>query len=55
MPRWSVDLIRKTKLHLGTVVAANEADAIKQAIKQFRIASARQFKITVTKISERDD
>jgi hypothetical protein len=33
----------------GTVVAANEKDAI----KQFQIESARQFKITVTKISSK--
>jgi hypothetical protein len=54
MPRWSVDLIRKTKLHRGTVVADNEAEAIKQAIRQFQIARARQFKIVVTKIADND-
>jgi hypothetical protein len=54
MARWSVDLIRKTKLHLGTVVAATETQAIKEAIRQFQIEPARQFKITVTKISDND-
>jgi hypothetical protein len=30
MPRWSVDIIRKKSEHLGTVVAANEKEAIKR-------------------------
>jgi len=55
MPRWSVDLIRKTNLHLGTVVAKTEKEAIEVAAKQFQIAPARQFKLTVTKIGDRDD
>jgi hypothetical protein len=43
MARWSGDLIRKTKLHLGTVVADTEAEAIKEAIRRFQINPARQF------------
>jgi hypothetical protein len=35
MPRWSVDIIRKRAEHLGTVVAANESDAIKVAVATF--------------------
>ena len=42
-------LVRKKIQRLGTVVAANEKDAI----KQFQIESAGQFKITVTKISSK--
>jgi hypothetical protein len=33
MARWSVDLIGKKMRHLGTVVAANEKEAIEAAIK----------------------
>jgi hypothetical protein len=55
MPRWSVDLIRNRTQHLGTVEAATEKQAIEAAIKQFEIEPARRNRITVTKISERDD
>ena len=55
MPRWSVDIIRNRTQHLGTVEAANEKQAIEQAIKQFHIEPARRNRIVVTKISERDD
>jgi len=47
MPRSSVDIIRKTKLHLGAVVAKTEKEAIEAAVKLFKIAPSRQFKITV--------
>jgi hypothetical protein len=55
MPRWSVDMIRKRMERLGTVLADTEAEAIKLASKQFQIEPARQSKIVVTKVSERDD
>jgi hypothetical protein len=50
MPRWSVDIIRHRAEHLGTVVAANEKDAIKVAIATFEIDPARRNRITLTKI-----
>jgi len=40
--------------HLGTVVADTEKQALAAAIKQFAIEPARQNKIAVTKVSERD-
>ena len=55
MPRWSVDIIRKRAEHLGTVVAANEEAAIKAAIAIYQIGLARRNRITVTKISDKDD
>jgi hypothetical protein len=55
MPRWSVDIIRKRGEHLGTVVANTEREAISVAIKQFEIEPARQNRIAVSKISNRDD
>jgi hypothetical protein len=55
MPRWSVDLIRNRAQRLGTVVADNEKEAIAVAIKQFEIEPALRNRITVTKISKRDD
>jgi hypothetical protein len=55
MPRWSVDLIRNRAQRLGTVVAKTEKEAIAVAIKQFDIEPVRRNRITVTKISNRDD
>jgi hypothetical protein len=55
MPRWSVDIIRYRSEHLGTVVAANEQAAIKAAIAIYQIELARRNRITVTKISDKDD
>jgi len=55
MPRWSVDIIRHRTEHLGTVVAANEQAAIETAIATFEIEPARRNRVTVTKISDRDD
>jgi hypothetical protein len=55
MARWSVTLIRKRADHLGTVVAPNEKEAIKLAMVRFEIASWRQNRILVTKISGGDD
>jgi 1,2-phenylacetyl-CoA epoxidase PaaB subunit len=34
MARWSVDIIGKRLKHIGTVVAANEEQAIEEAVKQ---------------------
>jgi hypothetical protein len=45
-------LIRSRTQHLGTVVAATEKEAIREAIKQFEIEPARQNRITVTRISK---
>jgi hypothetical protein len=53
MARWSVDLTRNRTQHLGTVVAANEKEAIAVAIKQFEIEPARQNRVTVSKIVEK--
>jgi hypothetical protein len=58
MPRWSVDLLsNRTQFvfRLGIVEAGNEKEAIEVAIRQLRIPSLRRNRITVTKISERDD
>jgi hypothetical protein len=55
MPRWRVDIIRSRTEHLGTVTAPTEKLAIARAAEQFDIAPARQNKIVVTKISERDE
>jgi hypothetical protein len=38
MPRWSVDIIRKKSEHLGTVVAANEKEAIKAPLQSIRLS-----------------
>ena len=54
MARWSVDLIGKRLQRLGTVVAASEKEAIKEAVKLFGIDPARLSKITVTKIADND-
>ena len=55
MARWSVDIIRKKSEHLGMVVAANEKEAIKAAIAIYQIETARRNRITVTKVSDKDD
>ena len=55
MARWSVDVIRKRSEHLGVVAAPNQKEALAKAIEQFAIESARQNRITVTKISDRND
>jgi hypothetical protein len=54
MPRWRVDIIRKRAEYLGTVVAANEKEAIAAAIKQFEIEPARRNRIVVQKIADND-
>ena len=54
MARWRVDIIRKRAEHLGTVVAANEKEAISVAIKQFEIEPARRNRLVVQKISDND-
>ena len=55
MARWSVDMIRKRSEHLGVVSAPNEKEALAKAMKQFEIEPARRNRITITKISSRDD
>ena len=55
MPRWSVDIIRHRAEHLGTVVAPNEKEAIKTAISVYQIEVSRRNRITVTKVSDKDD
>jgi hypothetical protein len=55
MPRWSVDIIRKRVEHLGTGVAANEKEAIKAVTAIYAIEPARRNRITVTKVSDKDD
>jgi hypothetical protein len=39
----------------GTVVAANEKEAIKAAIAVYGIQPARRNRVTVTKVSDKDD
>jgi len=41
--------------HLGTVIAANEKEAIKAAIAIYAIEPARRNRITVTKVSDKDN
>jgi hypothetical protein len=36
MPRWRVEIIRKRAEYLGTVNAATEKDAIKEAVKALK-------------------
>ena len=55
MARRRVDIIRKRSEHLGVVSAPNEKEALAKAIARFEIEPARQNRITVTKISNRDD
>jgi hypothetical protein len=63
MARWSVNLVlvRVKQLgtartrNLGTVTAPTEKLAIARAADEFHIAPARQNKIVVTKISDKDD
>jgi hypothetical protein len=55
MPRWSVDIIRDRAEHLGTVVAANEKEAIRAAIAIYQIERARRNRVTVTKVSDKGD
>jgi hypothetical protein len=52
MPRWSVDIIRHRAEHLGAVVAASEKEA---AIAIYQIEPAHRNRITVSKISDKDD
>jgi hypothetical protein len=54
MPRWRVDVIGKRLQHLGTIEAANEREALAEAIKHFEVRPALRSKIAVTKISDRD-
>ena len=55
MPRWRVDIIRKRAEHLGVVEAANEKGAVKTAIAIYAIEPARRNRVTMSKISDRDD
>ena len=55
MPRWRVDLIRARAEHLGTVTANTEKEAIAAAIKRFEIEPARQNRVAVSKISNKND
>ncbi len=52
MPRWRVEIIRKTMQHLGSVEADTEAQAIEAAAKLFNIEPARGGKLVVTKVPE---
>ncbi|MGB8609895.1 hypothetical protein [Bradyrhizobium sp.] len=55
MARWRVDLIRARAEHPGTVTANSEKEAIAAAIERFEIEPARQYRVAVTKISDRND
>ena len=52
MARWRVDIIRRRAEHLGTVEAADEKDAIQQAIERFEVPDASQNRLTVSKQRE---
>jgi hypothetical protein len=54
MARWHVDIIGKKLQHLGTIEAANEREALAEAIKHFDIRPALRSKIAVTKIGDKD-
>jgi hypothetical protein len=54
MPRWRVDILRKVLATLGTVEAPDEKSAIAKAAEYFNIPPARQNRIVVTKLDERD-
>jgi hypothetical protein len=47
--------LRARTQQIWSIVAANEKEAIAVAIKQFEIEPARRNRITVRKISDRDD
>lgn len=49
MPRWRVDLIGKKLQHVGTVEAANEREALAEAIKVFDVRPALRSKLVVAK------
>ena len=48
--RWSISLIKATPAkYLGQVFATNEAEAIKEAAKEFKVAEALQDRIVATR------
>ena len=49
MARWRGDMIGKKLQHVGSVEAANEREALAEAIKYFAIRPALRSKIVVTK------
>jgi hypothetical protein len=55
MARWRVDIIRKRAERLGTIEAANEKEAIEKVAREFDIPPARRNRITVERVSKRDD
>lgn len=55
MARWHVDIIRSRAERLGTVEAASEKEAIRQAAERFDIPPERRNRITVTKIEDKKD
>ena len=48
--RWSISLIKATPAkYLGAVYAKDEADAVKEAVKEFKISEALQDRIVATR------
>ena len=48
--RWSISLIKATPAkYLGQVFATSEAEAIKEAVKEFKIAEPLRDRIVATK------
>jgi len=44
---WSVHLVKKKPVRLGTVEAASEEEAIDRAMKEFQIRDVDRFRISV--------
>jgi 1,2-phenylacetyl-CoA epoxidase PaaB subunit len=55
MARRSVSIIRKKGGLLGTVTAPDERRALQKAAESFAIPPERQNRLSVIKISDRDD
>jgi hypothetical protein len=55
MAHWYIHLVCGRILHLGSVVAATEEEAIATAVTAFNVQPFHQNRITACKLSERDD
>ena len=52
MFKWRVTYFGKTGQPLGTVEAADEAEACQQAIEFYSIPASQQFRVVATKVTE---
>jgi hypothetical protein len=55
MARWSIHLVRGRIVHLGTVAAATEEEAIAAAIVDFNVQPLHQNRVTASQLLERGD